>query len=99
MEVSKALQKSLGQITPVANAIGASIAQVGGEVDRVYSYSDVGRDAALAEAKAEAEQQAVDAGASRDSVEIVDIEELPLQYVPGGAVRVRVKAAGDLSFV
>ncbi|MGV0034778.1 MAG: hydantoinase/oxoprolinase family protein, partial [Candidatus Azotimanducaceae bacterium WSBS_2022_MAG_OTU7] len=31
---------------PVANAIGASIAQVGGEVDRVYSYSDVGRDAA-----------------------------------------------------
>ncbi len=84
---------------PVANAIGASIAQVGGEVDRVYSYSDVGRDAALAEAKAEAVQQAVDAGASRESVNIVDIEELPLQYVPGGAVRVRVKAAGDLSFV
>lgn len=90
-------------ITPnyasVANAIGASIAQVGGEVDRVFSYSEAGRDAALAQAKAEAEQQAVDAGASRDSVAIVDIEELPLQYVPGGAVRVRVKAAGDLVFV
>ncbi len=83
----------------VANAIGASIAQVGGEVDRIFSYSELGRDAALAEAKADAEQQAIAAGACPDSVTIVDIEELPLQYVPGGAVRVRVKAAGDLAFV
>jgi hypothetical protein len=31
------------------------------------------------------------------SVRIADIEELPLQYMPGGAVRVRVKAVGDLA--
>jgi hypothetical protein len=30
-------------------------------------------------------------------VAIVDIEELPLAYVPGEAVRVRVKAVGDLA--
>jgi hypothetical protein len=27
----------------------------------------------------------------------VDVEELPLQYLPGAAVRLRVKAVGDLA--
>ncbi len=88
-------------ITPehaaVANAIGAAIAQVGGEIDRVYAYDTEGRDAVLAAARQTARDRAVAAGAEPDSVEIVDIEELPLAYVPGGAVRVRVKAAGDLA--
>jgi hypothetical protein len=29
-------------------------------------------------------------------VEIVEIDEVPLAYLPGGATRVRVKAVGDL---
>ena len=37
------------------------------------------------------------AGARADTVRIVDVEELPLQYLPGGAVRVRVKAVGELA--
>ncbi len=81
----------------VANAIGASIAQVGGEVDRVFSYEHVGRDNALADARAEAVRLAVEAGAAEASVETVDIEEVPLSYIPGGAVRVRMKVAGDLA--
>lgn len=80
----------------VANAIGASIAQVGGEVDRVFSYDVTGRDAALATAKQEATGAAIRAGAAVDSVEITNVEEVPLAYVPGGAVRLRVKAAGTL---
>ena len=80
----------------VANAIGASIAQVGGEVDRVFSYDVMGRDAALATAKQEATGAAIRAGAAVDSVEITNVEEVPLAYVPGGAVRLRVKAAGAL---
>lgn len=81
----------------VANAIGAAIAQVSGEVDRVFSYEVSGRDAAIATAKQEAVADALAAGASSDSVEIVDIEEVPLAYVPGGAVRLRVRAVGDLA--
>lgn len=81
----------------VANAIGAAIAQVGGEVDRVFSYEELGRDGALVEAREEAIAQAVTAGAVRDTIEIVDVEEVPLQYVPGGAVRLRVRAVGDLA--
>ena len=80
----------------VANAIGAAIAQVSGTVDRVFSYDTMGRDKALAQAREEAIGNAIAAGASQSSVEITDVEELPLAYLPGGAVRVRVKAIGDL---
>jgi N-methylhydantoinase A/oxoprolinase/acetone carboxylase beta subunit len=80
----------------VANAIGAAIAQVSGTVDRVYSYEVLGRDKALEQAREEATGNAVAAGASAASVAITDIEELPIQYLPGHAVRVRVKAVGDL---
>ncbi len=83
----------------VANAIGAAIAQVGGEVDQVYYYEKTGRDAALADARQRAIELAIDAGAARDQVTIIDQEELPLAYVPGGAMRVRVKAAGALRTV
>ena len=80
----------------VANAIGAAIAQVSGEVDRIFSYEKLGRGLALDNARTEAIDGAVSAGASRDTVRIVDVEELPLQYLPGGAVRIRGKAVGDL---
>jgi N-methylhydantoinase A/oxoprolinase/acetone carboxylase beta subunit len=80
----------------VANAIGAGIAQVGGEVDRVFSLEGLGRDAALAEAKAEAIEKTVAAGAKRETVQVTDIEEVPLAYLPSSATRIRVKAIGDL---
>ncbi|HEY3656241.1 MAG TPA: hydantoinase/oxoprolinase family protein [Steroidobacteraceae bacterium] len=81
----------------VANAIGAAIAQVSGEVDRIFSYEKLGRDGALEEARTEAIDGAVAAGAAAKTVRVVDVEELPLQYLPGGAVRIRVKAVGDLA--
>lgn len=81
----------------VANAIGAAIAQVGGEVDRVFSLEGLGRDEALNQAKQEATGKAVEAGAVADTVQIVDIEEVPLAYLPSSATRIRVKAVGDLA--
>jgi len=80
----------------VANAIGASIAQASGEIDRVFSYEQAGREAAIASATEEAKHAALDAGATAGSLSVVEVEELPLAYVPGGAVRVRVKVTGDL---
>ncbi len=81
----------------VANAIGAAIAQVGGEVDRVFSYETEGRENAIEQAKKEAVAKAVDAGAEAGSIEIIEVEEIPLAYLPGAACRVRVKAVGDLA--
>ena len=87
-------------ITPengmVANAIGAAIAQVGGEVDRVFSLVGTNREAVLDSARQEAVKRTVDAGATADRVEIVEVEEVPLAYLPSNAVRVRIKAVGDL---
>jgi N-methylhydantoinase A/oxoprolinase/acetone carboxylase beta subunit len=81
---------------PVANAIGAAIAQVGGECDRIFSLAELSRDEALDQAKGEASDRAINAGADADSIEIVDVEEVPLAYLPGNATRIMVKAIGDL---
>ncbi|MDR1431591.1 MAG: hydantoinase/oxoprolinase family protein [Propionibacteriaceae bacterium] len=80
----------------VANAIGAAIAQVSGEVDRVYAIPDGQRDRIVAEAKEEAIDKAVAAGANPSDVKVVDFDEVPLPYVPGNATRIRVKAVGEL---
>ena len=82
---------------PVANAIGAAIAQVGGETDRVFALAELGRDEALAQARKEATDKAVAAGAREETIQIVDVEEVPLAYLPSNAVKIRVKAVGDLA--
>lgn len=79
----------------VANAVGAAIAQVSGEVDHVFR--DMGRDELLREAETMARNKAVDAGADPASLKVVDMEDLPLAYLPGNAVRARVKVVGDIA--
>jgi N-methylhydantoinase A/oxoprolinase/acetone carboxylase beta subunit len=81
----------------VANAIGAAIAAVSGQVDRIFHLGAGGRKAALAEAETSARDQAVAAGADPAGVEVVEIEESPLAYLTNPALRIRVKAAGPLS--
>ena len=80
----------------VANAIGAAVAQVGGEVDRVFAVEGATRDAVLDVAKRAASDRAVAAGADKATVKIVEVEDVPLAYLPGNATRIRVKAVGDL---
>ncbi len=80
----------------VANAVGAAIAQVGGEVDSVFSYEAGGRDAVLSGAKEDARRRAAmraprwrASGSSRS-------KKYRSPICPAGRVRVRVKAVGDL---
>jgi N-methylhydantoinase A/oxoprolinase/acetone carboxylase beta subunit len=80
-----------------ANAIGAAISKVGGTFEKLIDYDKTPRDEALAEARAEAADMAVRAGAVRESVEIIDVEDVPLAYYPGNTNRVKIKAAGDLA--
>jgi N-methylhydantoinase A/oxoprolinase/acetone carboxylase beta subunit len=80
----------------VANAVGAAIAEVGGEVDRVVQAGSGRRERVLEDVKQQAVERAEAAGAHPDTVRVVEVEEVPLAYVPGGAVRVRVKAVGQL---
>ena len=83
----------------VANAIGASIAMVGGECDRIFSLDGISRAEAVTAAKQEASAQAAAAGADAASIRIVEMDEIPLSYMPGNATRLRVKAVGDLASV
>lgn len=81
----------------VANAIGSAISKVSGTYEQLIDYQEIPRDEALAKARAEAVELAVEAGAIRETVEIIDAEDVPLQYYPGNTCRVKVKAAGDLA--
>lgn len=78
----------------VANAVGAAIAQVSGEVDQVFQ--GLSRAEALAEAEKLAREKAVEAGADAATLSLVDLEDLPLAYMPGGALRVRARVVGDI---
>jgi N-methylhydantoinase A/oxoprolinase/acetone carboxylase beta subunit len=78
-----------------ANAVGAAIAQVSGEADQVFR--DLSRDEAIAAARGIAEDRAVQAGAERDSLKTVDVEDMPIAYLPGNALRVRVRVAGAIA--
>jgi len=80
----------------VANAIGAAIAQVSGAVDAVFDTAGKGREKVLEEVKAAAVAEAVRAGADAATVTVVEVEELPLAYLPANTVRFKVKAVGDL---
>jgi N-methylhydantoinase A/oxoprolinase/acetone carboxylase beta subunit len=82
----------------VANAIGAAIASVSGEVDRVVHLGAGGRQAAVRAVGDEAIERAVSAGADREGVEVVQIEEIPLAYLTDPALRIRVKAVGPLAW-
>ncbi|MBV9015481.1 MAG: hydantoinase/oxoprolinase family protein [Alphaproteobacteria bacterium] len=77
-----------------ANAVGAAIAQISGETDQVYR--DMIRDDAIAAAETQAIERAVAAGADRASLQTVDVEDMPLAYLPGNALRVRVRVAGKM---
>jgi N-methylhydantoinase A/oxoprolinase/acetone carboxylase beta subunit len=78
-----------------ANAVGAAIAQVSGEVDQVFQ--GLSRDEALAQARGMAEQRAVLGGAAADRLMLVEAEDIPIAYLPGNAMRVRVKVVGDIA--
>jgi N-methylhydantoinase A/oxoprolinase/acetone carboxylase beta subunit len=80
----------------VANAFGAAIAEASGSIDRVYRYEVNGRDSCLDDARRVAIDSAIRAGADPESIRITSVAEIPLSYVPGGACRVHVKAAGPL---
>jgi N-methylhydantoinase A/oxoprolinase/acetone carboxylase beta subunit len=77
-----------------ANAVGATIAQVSGETDQVYR--DLSRADAIAAAEAQAKSRAIAAGAEPTGLQTVDVEDLPLAYLPGNALRVRVRVAGEM---
>ena len=79
----------------VANAVGAAIAQVSGEVDQIFQ--GLGRTEAIDAARRLAEERAISAGAKRETLAVVDVEDLPISYLPGSSMRIRLRVVGDIT--
>ncbi len=78
-----------------ANAVGAAIAQVSGEVDQIFQ--NLPREDAIAAASTIARDRAALAGADPDTLSVIETEDMPLAYLPGNALRVRVRVVGDIA--
>ncbi len=78
-----------------ANAVGAAIAQVSGEVDQIFR--DLSRTEAIETARDLAAERAVAVGASADTLKTIETEDMPLSYLPGNSLRVRVRMVGDVA--
>ncbi|WP_330702907.1 hydantoinase/oxoprolinase family protein [Novosphingobium resinovorum] len=81
----------------VANAVGAAIAQVGAQVEHVVSYDAEPREVVLGRLREQARDKAIAAGGDADTVEIVEVDEVFLSYMPGRAAQVRVRAVAQLA--
>ncbi|KAH7379349.1 hypothetical protein DE146DRAFT_315010 [Phaeosphaeria sp. MPI-PUGE-AT-0046c] len=81
----------------VANAIGAAMARVSAVVDTVKSTEKQTSKEILAEISEAAKQRTIEAGAIPESVQVVEVDDLPLQYV-ANQTRFIVRAAGDFDF-
>ncbi|KAK0671031.1 hypothetical protein QBC41DRAFT_271409 [Cercophora samala] len=88
---SKVLKPEWSQ---VANAIGAAIARISAVVDTIRSTETKTAKQLLEEISEEAKAKTIAAGATPESVRVVEVEELPLQYV-ANKTRFVVRAAGD----
>jgi DUF917 family protein/N-methylhydantoinase A/oxoprolinase/acetone carboxylase beta subunit len=81
----------------VANAVGAAMARVSAVIDTVKSTAKQSTKEILAEISEEARQKTIAAGALPESVQVVEVEDLPLQYI-ADKTRFIVRAAGDFDY-
>ncbi|MFV0386030.1 hydantoinase/oxoprolinase N-terminal domain-containing protein [Paracoccus sp. (in: a-proteobacteria)] len=83
----------------VANAVGAAIAQISGEVDRIFALEGKSREECLAAAETEARQAAIASGALESTLTVIEREDVPLAYLPGNATRIHLKVVGEMGDV
>ncbi len=81
----------------LANAVGAAIAQVSGQVSKVILLDDkLDRDGAIQAVTEEANQIAIKRNAEPDSLKVHSVSDMPLSYLPGNNLLVSVTVVGDL---
>lgn len=80
-----------------ANAIGAAIGKVSGEVDTVEILDGKDEKLVIEAACKRAIDIAVEKGAMRDDVKIVEINKMPLSYMSQITIRIQVRAVGKLA--
>jgi hypothetical protein len=79
-----------------ANAVGAAIAKVAGEIDVIEILAGRDENEAIEAAQKTAIDAAIANGADETDVKIVDVKKIPLQYVTNKTTRFVMKAVGTL---
>jgi len=79
----------------VANAFGAAIAQIGGEGLAVFNLNETTRQEAKQKTINMAIENAISNGAKVNTIQILNIEELPLAYLPD-TIKIKVKVFGEI---
>jgi len=80
----------------VANAIGVALGEISGQLDKIVSIEPTDRLARLTQLEQEVQAIAIEAGACPDSVSVIERSEIPLSYLKGNMVHVKMKAAGQM---
>ena len=81
----------------LANAVGAAIAQVSGQVSKVILIDDkIDRESAIKQVTDEATKLAVDRDADPNTINVLAVSDMPLSYLPGNNLLINVTVVGDL---
>ncbi|NIB42667.1 hydantoinase/oxoprolinase family protein [Pseudomaricurvus alkylphenolicus] len=81
----------------VANAVGAAWSQISSATDQIYSHEQDDRDVVLSDLTLKSIDHVVSKGGDRDSARVVEVNEVPLTYLPGQKVRLSVKVIAEFS--
>lgn len=81
----------------VANAIGVALGEISGQLDKIVPIAPSERQQVLDALEQEAQDLAVEAGACPESVAVIERSEIPLSYLQGNMVHVKIKAAGKIA--
>lgn len=80
----------------VGGAVGTTIAEIGAYAEGVVDLDIDDRDEAIAQVTEHAKDNAALAGAIRDTVEVIDVEEIPFTYMPGKREKIRIRVKGQV---
>lgn len=81
----------------LANAVGAAIAQISGEVSKIIPVSaGLTREQAIDQVTEEARAVAIARGADPESLVVLSKSDVPLSYLPGNNLSISVTVVGDL---
>jgi len=80
----------------VGGAVGTTIAEIGAYAEGVVDLEREDRDGAIERVTEQAKENAVAAGAIRETTEVIDVEEIPFTYMPGKREKIRVRVKGKI---
>lgn len=79
----------------VAGAVGATLAEIAAYAENVIDMERTDREDGIEETTELAKQNAVRNGAVYETIEVIDIEEIPFTYMPGEREKIRVRVKGE----